>query len=141
VGEQVLLKLQPCAQSSVVNRPFSKLAYKYFGHYVILEKIGSVAYKLQLPHGSMVHPVFHVYQLNAFTPDHTPVHHQLPNLPQLDISEVVPEQIVDRRLIKRGNEAVTQILIKWSGLPVSSDNYYFIQRRFPLAPIWGSAAS
>lgn len=31
VGEQVLLKLQPYAQRSVVNRPFPKLAYKYFG--------------------------------------------------------------------------------------------------------------
>jgi hypothetical protein len=92
----------------------------------------------------MVHPDLHVYQLKAFTPDHTPVHHQLPNLPQLDILDVVPEQIVDRSLVKRGNEAVTQILIKWSGLPVSSGtwkDYYFLQRRFPLAPIWGSAAS
>jgi hypothetical protein len=91
VGEQVLLKLHPYAQSSVVKRPFPKLAYKYFGPYVILEKIGSVAYKLQLPDDSMVHLVFHVSQLKAFTPDHTPVHHQLLDLLQLDISEVVPK--------------------------------------------------
>jgi hypothetical protein len=32
VGEQVLLKLQPYAQSSLVNRPFSKISYKFFGH-------------------------------------------------------------------------------------------------------------
>jgi hypothetical protein len=92
----------------------------------------------------MVRPVFHVSQLKAFTPDYTPVHHQLPDLPQLDISEVVPEQIVDRRLVKRGNEAMTQILVKWSRLPVSSatwKDYYVLQKRFPSAQIWSSAAS
>jgi hypothetical protein len=61
VGEQVLLKLQPYAQSSVVNEPFPKLAYKYSVPYAILERIISVAYKLNLPLGCSVHPVFHVF--------------------------------------------------------------------------------
>jgi hypothetical protein len=144
VDEQVLLKLQPYAQSSVVNRHFPKLAYKYFGPYVILEKIGVVAYKLQLPDGSMVHPVFHVSQLKAFTPDYTPVHHQLRDLPKLHISEVIFEEIVDRGLVKKGNEAITQILVKWSGIPVSSatwKDYFVLKKKFPSALIWSSAVS
>jgi len=52
VGDQVLLKLQPYTQSSVANRPFPKLAYKYYGPYTILQRIGQVAYKLQLPENS-----------------------------------------------------------------------------------------
>jgi hypothetical protein len=43
VGAQVLLKLQPYAQTSVANRTYPKIAYKYFGPYKILEKIGQVA--------------------------------------------------------------------------------------------------
>jgi hypothetical protein len=86
VGEQVLLNLQPYAYSSVVNRPFPKLAYKYFGPFEIVEKIGSSAYKLLLPVDSRVHPMFHVSQLKPFTPDFSPVFHQLPNIPALDIS-------------------------------------------------------
>jgi hypothetical protein len=49
VGEQVLLKLQPYAQSSVVNQSLPKLAFKFFGPYEILEKLGSSAYRLKLP--------------------------------------------------------------------------------------------
>lgn len=43
VGEEVLLKLQPYAQSSLVNHPCPKLAMKYFGPYTVLECIGSGA--------------------------------------------------------------------------------------------------
>jgi hypothetical protein len=120
VGEQVPLKLQPYAQSSVVNRPFPKLAFKYFRPYSILEKMGLVAYKLELPPGSLVHPVFHVSQLKAFTPEHSPVYSKLPDVPLLDIGELTPQVILDRPLVKKGNETITQVLIQWSSLPTSS---------------------
>jgi hypothetical protein len=80
----------------VVTRPFPKIAYKFFGPYEILEKTGSVTYKLRLPDGSTIHQIFYVSQLKAFTPDHSLVYFALPHIPQLDISEVIPEQILDR---------------------------------------------
>ncbi|KAK9740040.1 hypothetical protein RND81_03G006800 [Saponaria officinalis] len=60
VGDAVYMKLQPYRQNSVAYRTFAKLAPEYFGHFLILDKVGEVAYKLKLPDHSKIHPVFHV---------------------------------------------------------------------------------
>ena len=136
IGDKVLLKLQPYAQSSVVNRPFPKLAMKYYGPFTITQKIGQAAYTLDLPAHSLIHPTFHVSQLKAFTPDHTPVFSDLPPLVHLDGSDVQPEAILDRRLVKKGNRAVPQVVIKWTKLPATSatwEDFYVLQQRFPMA--------
>jgi ribosomal protein L21E len=63
VGDKVYLKLQPYVQTSLANRTHQKLAFKFLGPYVITDKVGAVAYKLHLPGGSLVYPVFHASQL------------------------------------------------------------------------------
>jgi hypothetical protein len=106
VGDRVLLKLQPYAQGSVAHRPCPKLTYKFFGPFEIADKIGTSAYKLKLPDTSKIHPVFHISQPKEFIPDCSPV---FTTLPELSI-----------RLVKKGNVAVFQILVQWSGLRESS---------------------
>jgi hypothetical protein len=112
VGEHVLLKLQPYVQKSVVNHPFLKLAFKYVGPYKVVKKLGQVAYKLELLASSLVQPIFHVSQLKEFTPDHSPVFSQLPDIPLLEVAEITQAKIFYRRLVKKGNNAVTQILVQ-----------------------------
>jgi hypothetical protein len=63
VGTEVFLRLQPYLETSVAARANHKLAFKFFGPFYILEHVGQVAYRLDLPSSSKVHPIFHVSQL------------------------------------------------------------------------------
>lgn len=60
VGEEVFLKLRPYRQRSLVQRRNEKLAPKYYDSYFVTERIGAVAYWLQLPLLTTIHNVFHV---------------------------------------------------------------------------------
>jgi len=63
IGDMVYAKLYPYCQTSVASQKNAKLAPKYFGPFPIDNKMGAVAYKLQLPSQSKIHNVFHVSQL------------------------------------------------------------------------------
>jgi len=144
VGEMVLLKLQPYAQSSLINRPFPKLSFKYFGPYKVTERIGRAAYRLDLPESSQIHPVFHVSQLKPFLPNYTPVFSELPKVAELDVQDLLPEEVLERRLVKKGGKAIPQALIKWSKLPpqmATWEDWYVLQASFPGVLAAGAATS
>jgi hypothetical protein len=144
VGDKVRLKLQPYVQSSVANIPFPKLALKYYVPYEVLKKIGRVAYKLKLPEGSLIHPVFHISQLKAFTLDYTPVYADLPKISDLTASATEPEAILERRLVKKGNTSIPQVKIKWTNLSADAatwEDYHVVKKRFPSSSAWGQASS
>lgn len=48
VDDFVFLKLQHYVQASLVPRLNQKLTFKYFGPFRVLERVGAVAYKLEL---------------------------------------------------------------------------------------------
>ena len=60
MGDWVFLRLQPFKQHSLHWSKVGKLAPNFFGPFQILQKVGCIAYKLDLPSTSGVHPVFHV---------------------------------------------------------------------------------
>ena len=132
IGQWVYLKLQPYRQTSVADRQYQKLAPRYFGPYQILDKIGAVAYRLDLPSNSQLHPVFHVSQLKEKIGHHSRKGTQLP-VPN-HTSTMEPLEILARRMVRRGNRPATQVLVHWSNsFPEDATwEYLFdLQQRFP----------
>jgi hypothetical protein len=86
----VYMKLQPYIQSSVVSRANQKLSFKFFGPFRVLQRIGKVAYRLQLSESSSVHSMVHVSQLCLAAGFKCLVSSQLPSdVSQLRISQQV----------------------------------------------------
>jgi hypothetical protein len=47
----------------ITPRANQKLAFKFFGPFPVVKKVGAIAYELALPAKSKIHLVFHVSQL------------------------------------------------------------------------------
>jgi hypothetical protein len=80
-----------------------------------------------------------VSQLKEFISDYSRVAISLPVIPALDVKDILPEKILDRRLVKKGNVAVTQVLVLWTGLldaAATWEDYEVLRHWFPSAPAW-----
>ncbi|GMJ08583.1 hypothetical protein HRI_004527500 [Hibiscus trionum] len=65
-GDWVFVRLQPYQQLSLRLTKQHKLSPRYFCLYRVLQRVGSLAYKLDLPESSKIHHVIHVSKLRAF---------------------------------------------------------------------------
>ena len=141
VGDSVFLKLQPYIQASVAPRANHKLAYKFYGPYRIVERVGEVTYRLDMPTSCKVHPVFHVSLLRKVL---KPEHQVLPALPSPTDSIQIPKLVLQRRVVTRGAKKIPQALIQWSDSSADLatwEDLESLKQMFPRAPAWGQASS
>ncbi|GKC55762.1 ty3-gypsy retrotransposon protein [Tanacetum coccineum] len=82
---------------------------------MIIERIGKVAYRLELPSGTRINPIFHVSLLRPSYGNPNPSNLPLSITYIDDIPVLEPETILDQRNIEKNGITIPQVLMKWLG--------------------------
>ena len=132
VGDEVYLKLRPYRQHSLARKRSEKLAPKFYGPYRIIEEIGEVAYRLQLPPEASIHDVFHISQLKLKLGKTHVVQIQQPVLTEEFELQLQPETVLGIRWNK--DLGANEWLVKWKELPENEATWeavYQMNQQFP----------
>ncbi|KOM49767.1 hypothetical protein LR48_Vigan08g059400 [Vigna angularis] len=112
VGDWVYLKIRPHRQTTMSSTVHSKLAARYFGPFLVIQQVGAVAFKLQLPESARIHPVFHASQLKKAVGDHR-IEQELPTDLEMEEPSPRPVRVLDKRQVQQGEDERQEVLIEW----------------------------
>ncbi|XP_021719086.1 uncharacterized protein LOC110686805 [Chenopodium quinoa] len=111
----------------------------------IVKMVGEVAYTLQLPSSARIHPTFHVSLVKKHHGP-TPAQPTPPDLPNLYPDQTtikVPIAVLDKRSVKRQNNAVVQWLVQWDQWPIEEATWVDaekLEKEFPTFDPWGQGS-
>ena len=128
VGDLVLVKMYAHTRLEGRHRG---LLRRYEGPFPILKKVGSQAYKVELPPKIKYHPVFHVSLLKPYHGDKVDPSRGISRRAPMGIKvqhDKEVEEILADRVVRHSNQPPThELLVKWKGLPDSEASWEPIQ--------------
>ena len=130
VGDQALLRLHKGYSIPSTANVTNKLSQQYIRPFRIIEKVGRLAYRLQLPEHWTIHPVFTVAQLEPWQgPD--PFNRPHPNEPPSVFVEGDNDvwksweldKLLNKRVMRKGRGYATEYLVRWKGWGPEHDKW------------------
>ena len=134
VGDWVYVKLCPYRQRSLATKRNEKLAARFYGLFQVLSKVGTVAYKLAIPHTASIHPVFQVSQLRQAT-GATLSSPTIPSQMNKYLEMITqPKAVLNVRQSNFNGSSHTEVLLLWKDLPsfkATWEDFTTINTQFP----------
>ena len=103
------------------TRPSSKLDVRRLGPFVIIEKVGLSAFRLELPPSMKIHPVFHISLLEPHVANtfpgrvvEVPLPIQVDGLPEFEVNSILDSRFRRRKL---------QYFVDWVGYDESERSW------------------
>ena len=116
----VYVNLKPYRHKSLAKRLNEKLSPRYFGPYQVEAQVGQVAYRLDLPASTSIHPVFHVSMLRLAV-GAVQQAQPFPLLLTEDLEWKVELEAVEG--LRYNSKGVLEALIKWHNLPAFESSW------------------
>ena len=136
VGDWAMLRLHKDYSISSSAKVTKKLTQQYVGPFQIKERVGRLAYRLEIPNDWWIHPVFSVAQLEpapepSIDPFRRPYPHDLPAVFVDDDTNSLKsfeiDRLLNKRTIKRGKGLTVEYLVRWTGYGPGWDRWYNVK--------------
>ena len=97
----------PCALRSSNN-----LSFRFYGPFEVLQRVETVAYKLDLPAHAQVHAVVHVSQLKKHVPPTAEVSADLPSVCTDPDEVLLPMAVLERAMVSKGGATAAHVKVR-----------------------------
>src|ERR1700712_1769318 len=127
-GDKVMLD----ARNIRSTRPSNKLDDKWYGPFEVIEKVGALAYRLDIPRNwSGIHNVFNESLLKPFNPPTDDLRKDLHPRPPPDVVQEQLEWEVDQLLDVRKYRNRWEYFVSWKGYPRSEATWEPLKNLIP----------
>ena len=117
MNDLVHLRLHPHKQTTIKGKGSEKLKPRFYGPYKVIQKVGEVAYELELPIGSKIHNVFHVSCLKKVIGQNISVSDTLPRLDDEGKLVLILDKILKTSKRRLRSITIKEYLVQWKDWP------------------------
>lgn len=120
-GDKVWLSTQNLSRGDMPG--VRKLDQEWVGPFLITEKVGTVSYRLGIPHDWRIHDVFHISLLKPYLESTEYTDRMVPVATRYSPSEETKWYVIDKLVAVEGTDRKQRYKVRWKGYDEADDTW------------------